>query len=358
MNKPIAIILFLLPLLFTVGCKTSTNNNAEIENAATNNQPTSQPVSNEIKKYRAAENEDALNQRQALNEEKNELKRLRSNSPVSNAKDFEKMIAIYKNKEEGIEMRALALKKSLSMIAKDEKQIEYLMQSIANKNEAADFKKEAIATLEKLTYSSIILQKKKDEYLKILRQALENTTDKNLYTKIIEKLSVSHDPFAQQELIRNLRSENYEVLSAIEMMNILKKNMRPDYYPPLHQLMLRTKNDDVKANAVGMLKKYAPSRTYFVKFMSDEKENQKVRLACLKHLAIEDKATFYPLVRSVVMNETESETIRLACLNHLKKMSKMELAKFNQLPDDMMRLSNTGSSQKVAKLSGEVLSKL
>lgn len=359
MNRFASILYISVLVLLLSACRSinsqeqpNQNENAELQ------QPTSQPVSKEVAEFRNAEAKDAIEQREAITYEKNKLNRLKVSEVVKTDDGFVKMIDIYKNQNETIESREIALNKSLNMIAKDAKQIKYLMNSLTNKNESLEFKKVAMSTLDKLTYSSLILQKEKDNYLKILRQTLESTTDKEFYKTIIEKLSVSHDPFAQQELIRNLRSENYEVLGPIEMMEILKKNMRPEYYPPLHQLMLRTKNNDVKANAVSMLSKNGPSRTYFVKFMSDKNEDNKVRLACLKQVAEEDRASFYPLVRSIVMNESENEKIKMACLKHLKKMSKTELAKFSQLEEDLIRLSNTGSSQNVSKLSREVASKL
>jgi len=339
-------------LLF--GCKDAQQNST---NTVTDNKgPTSQPVSKEVQKYRAIENEATEKQRQAIIDKKASEKELISNK-AKTEEDYKKLKVIYKNKEETLIMRENAIKNASNFIAYDATEIEYLMNIMIDKEESDAFKLSVINNLDLFNYYSIIFQKRKDYYLRLLRIALENTLDKDLYTKIIEKLSVSHDPFAQQELIRNLRSENYEVLSAVEMMNILKKNMRPEYYPPVHQLMLRTKNKDVKANAISMLSKYAPSRTYIVKFMSDKEEDLKVRLACLKHLAEEDKASFYMLTRSVVMDESENVKMREACLKYIGNFKNSEIVAFDKLREDMELLSLNEQHKTLAQLSKKILEK-
>jgi len=272
---------------------------------------------------------------------------------ITKPDEYQLLKKIVQNPNEHLRLREAALKKIYQKSGEDEDMLQYLFSVIRGRKDS--FKPAVLYALKTMSFSSQLLHKKRAAHLQAMRSGLLTTLNPEAYRQIIKDLADANDPRAAEALINSLKIDDFSKLKPKDMFPILKQNKRPELYPGLQAVLLKTKNTEVKEGLLPLLSEYPPSKATIVKILDDTTENVKVRLKAAEVIAETDKTQYYNYTKSIIFDETDNIKLRRFCLKQLEKFDFKIIAKYRSLRKDLENFAATDA--KLIKSTVKILNR-
>lgn len=199
--------------------------------------------------------------------------------------------------EESPEIRAMALNKIYQYVEADENLFNQVLQWFQNPETPAVLRDETLNLMGNLSFSSMagVVEPYKN---------MMNDPDVKFRTFAFSKLLLYGDGNAQQLLIRGLedpQSQLFEPALAIELLALSPKK---EFYPVVYKLLLETKDEAARLNALQVLGPYREAREKIVAISRDPAENETFRKSALMALYSGDRENIVTYVSPLLQDKS------------------------------------------------------
>lgn len=232
---------------------------------------------------------------------------------------IEKTIAILSNKDNDTGARILALSRLLEAISLDEALIKYVLQVLENQREPADLRKEALRTIETLSFTSPYFPSLKPEIIQVFR-GLINDPDQEIRNNAVTYLAKSKDEFVQRILVNGLERPEEAVVPEELAVHLLGYDIHAGIYPLLQKIVKSSANNNSRSEAIYLLAGDPQAKELLRSTFKNRKERFDVRKNSLLALKQQSPNDFLGLAQETLMDDQENVSIRTISLNAISQM--------------------------------------
>lgn len=239
---------------------------------------------------------------------------------LTDKKSIDKAISILKSDGHDVAARVLALSRLLEAISLDEALIKYVLQLLENQNEPADLRKEALRTIETLSFTSPIFPSVKPDIIQVFRGLITDPVHE-IRVDIIAYLAKFKDEFIQRVLIQGLQRPDEAVVQENIAVHFLGYDIHAGIYPLLQKIARSSSNNESRSEALYLLAGDPQAKKLLIDTFKNKRERFDIRknsLIALKSQSLDD---FIEIAQNTVMDEQESENIRAISLNAIGHMA-------------------------------------
>ncbi|WP_130855054.1 tyrosinase family protein [Olivibacter jilunii] len=235
---------------------------------------------------------------------------------LTDPESIKKAIEILRNRKNETGIRVSALVKLLEAISLDENLIKYVLSLLTDKREPLDLRKEALRTIETMSFTSPVFPALQPEIIQAFR-GLINDYDHEIRRDAIAYLAKSNDEFLQRTLINGLQNHEEAVVSEEMAVHFLGYDIHAGIYPLLQKIVKTSSNDNSRAEALYLLAGDPQAKELLRSVFSDRNELFDVRKNSLLALKQQSPEDFLELAQKAVLDSDESENIRAISFNVL-----------------------------------------
>lgn len=263
---------------------------------------------------------------------------------LADKNSIEKAIAILKNNDNDAGIRVLALSRLLEAISLDETLIRYVLQLLEDKKAPADLRKEALRTIETISFTSPIFPSLKPDIIQVFR-GLITDHEQEIRRDAIAYLAKSKDEFVQRALINGLQKPEEALVPEELAVHFLGYDIHAGIYPLLQEIVKKSSNNNSRSEALYLLAGDPLAKSLLLDIFNNRRERFDIRKNSLMALRHQSPTDFLDIAQKTVIDDQESENIRAISLNAISQYSgaagKIDKQFINQLEKtDLQSLSN------------------
>lgn len=229
----------------------------------------------------------------------------------------QKAMQLFFDKQNELEVRLLALVKTLTAISEDIDVIKNLLRVLADTTETEALRKSVFDQMNVLSFSSRSFTALKSEYIEVLRKLLDDGSDE-LREKATVQLAIYKDEAVQNRLLDELKSQQASLVSPAKAIQLLAIDPHADYYPTVRELLQNPDtNDTVKIEAIHALAFDQESKPLIANIFNDRNQGNEVRMTSATAFQAAHPDNFAELAKPVILDDDEESEVRTASLNAL-----------------------------------------
>jgi HEAT repeat protein len=245
------------------------------------------------------------------------LQALRDIPYIQDPNAVQKALGLLFNEQNDLEIRLLALVRTLTAITEDMDAIRNLLRILADTTEPEALRKSVFEQTNVLTFSSRAFIALKSEYVEILRGLLDDPS-LELRAKATEQLAIYKDEFVQNRLLNGLRTQQTALVPSAKAIQLLAYDPHADYYPTVREILQNPDtDDDIKIEAIHALAFDQESKPLIANILNDRNQTNQVRMTSATAFQAAHPADFIGLAKPLVLDDSEASEVRAASLNAL-----------------------------------------
>jgi len=271
---------------------------------------------------------------------------------------LEKALAIAADTQQELELRSLALRKSVGALSDHDKTQKMALRILNDTTEDATFRITALNTLLVEEFRSPEFSGNKAEFISSLRTILDDA-DAELRVRAAEQLALDKDEYVQRKLLGEIKSKKAFVVNRAKAIQLLAYDLHAEHYPLLRDIVNEEEATETEKNeAILALANDTNSKELLETMATDKAVPLKLRMSGANALRCQDPYAFEKAAKKIVVDENEDNEMRILCLNNLLRQPNTKiLQEDSTFQEQLRRLKGMRKSPKLKKLSREYLKK-
>ncbi len=225
-------------------------------------------------------------------------------------------VQIVRDPSEPPQIRALALSKAGSDIAKSPDLIEMVLGLLKDPAGPVEVRRAALNLLRQMRFTSPVLEMKRPEYMDVLRAIIDDA-DQVLRQQAIEMLAQQKDEYVQRRLLEGLEQPAKALLPPAKAIQMLGYDVHAEYFPILREIVKNAPDAATKQEAVRLLSADPTSVGLLTELYRNRGEHEKVRRASAIALQALAPAQFEQHAKNIVLDPDEEEGLRTTSISAL-----------------------------------------
>jgi HEAT repeat protein len=209
------------------------------------------------------------------------VKALAPHSTIYDEKQVEQFKGVVLDADEQPEVRAMAMDRIARYVPGDERLRQVGTEWLGNPQAPRVLREEALTLEANFSFSSMNTPE--------IYQKLLDDPEMAIRVFAFTKLVIHGDARAQQKLINGLENPGAATVPAPTAIGILSMALKKEYYPAVYQVLLQTKDDATRLEAIRALGFYPPARQALIAISRDGNEKETNREAALGALYAGDR---------------------------------------------------------------------
>lgn len=272
---------------------------------------------------------DSFNKAENLNELTSSLQNL---DMLTDKSAIKKATEILTNEKNQAASRVLALSKLLVAVSGSEDLIIYVLDLLMNSSNPADLRKEALETIEIISFSSPIFSTVRARIIDGFR-ALIRDKDLDIRIAVISYLAKNKDSVVQQALIEGLQDSKKALVPEELAIHLLGYDIKANVFPLLRRIVEESTDNASRTQAIHLLAGDKESTNLLVNLFNSKDEKLDIRKTSLLALKEQNPNEFNRLAQTTILNENENIKLRTLSLNAITH----GLPKFSSADEDFVK---------------------